>query len=90
MSSMDELHERMQYFNIALQRFQDSLEVSLTDLRSRHETVDPHWQDEARRHYEIQYEPLREMLHRYVTQQGPDYLQFVQEKIRCIDRYLHG
>lgn len=90
MSTMDELHEQMQYFNNVLQRFQDSLEVSLNDLRSSHEVVDPHWQDEARRHYELQYGPLREMLQRYVTQQGPDYLRFIQEKIRFIDRYLHG
>jgi len=87
---MDELHERMLYFNNALQRFQDSLEASLMDLRSQHENVDPHWQDDARRNYEIHYGPLREMLQRYVTQQGPDYLRFVQEKIRCIDHYLHG
>jgi len=90
MASMDDVFERMQMFRIVLQRFQESLEGSLSDLRNRHDEVDPHWQDEARRFYDAHYGPLHEMLLRYVQDQGPNYLNFLDMKLRAIEGYLHG
>ena len=90
MHSMDDVFDRMQAFRHVLSKFQDSLEGSLGDLRSRHDLVDPLWQDEARRYYDLHYGPLHEMLLRYVRSEGPEYLRFLEEKIRAIDAYLHG
>lgn len=90
MASMDDVFERMQLFRTTLQRFQDALEGSLADLNARHGDVDPLWQDEARRFYDMQYGPLHDTLETYVRQQGPDYLAFLDEKLRAIEAYLNG
>jgi hypothetical protein len=90
MFSMDDVHERMDAFARALARFQESLEGSLAEMQARHDAVDPLWQDEARRHYDLHYGPLHEMLVQYLRVQGPDYLRFLGEKLRAIEAYLHG
>ena len=90
MATMDDVFERMQVFRQALQRFQDALEGSRADLQSRHDDVSPLWQDEARRYYDAQYGPLHETLETYIRQQGPDYLAFLDEKLRAIEAYLNG
>ncbi len=90
MHSMDDVFDRMQTFRHVLSKFQESLEGSMAELKSRHDAVDPLWNDEARRFYDLHYGPLHEMLARYVQTQGPDYLLFLEEKLRAIDGYLHG
>lgn len=90
MHSMDDVLDRMEAFRRVLSRFQESLEGSMAELAERHDAVDPLWQDEARRTYDLHHGPLHEMLARYVRQQGPDYLRFLDEKLRAIDAYLHG
>jgi uncharacterized protein YukE len=87
---MDDVFERMLLFRQVLQKFQNSLEMSLADLQARHDAVDPLWQDQARRFYDQHYGPLHAQLLRYVQQKGPDYLQFLEDKLRAIDAYLHG
>jgi uncharacterized protein YukE len=90
MMSMDDVFERMQWFAQVLKRFQDSLDASLAELGRRHDDVDPHWQDERRRAYDAQYTPLHDTLMKYVRQQGPEYIRFLEERIQAIDQYLHG
>jgi hypothetical protein len=87
---MDDLFEHMRTFWQALARFQASLEASAAELQARHDAVDPLWQDEARRFYDLHYGPLHAMLEQYLRVQGPDYLRFLEEKLRAIDAYLHG
>jgi hypothetical protein len=87
---MDDVFEHMLAFRHALARFQEVLEASAAEIRSRHDEVDPLWQDEARRFYDAHYGPLHAMLQRYLHFQGPDYLRFLEEKLRAIDAYLHG
>jgi hypothetical protein len=90
MYSMDDVFERMQAFARVLVKFQDSLETSLAVMQARHEAVDPLWQDEARRHYDRHYGPLHETMVNYLRIQGPDYLRFLEDKLRAIETYLHG
>lgn len=91
MNSMDDVLERMQIFRNVLQGFHESLELSLSDLQSCNDEVAPHWpMDDARRFYEQHYNPLHETLIKYVNHQGPEYINFLEEKSRAIDRYLHG
>ncbi len=90
MHSMDDVFERMQLFARALGEFQDALQASLADLDRCHAAVDPLWRDERRRTYDAGYIPLHDFLVRYVREQGPAYLDFLDEKLRAIDQYLHG
>ena len=88
---MDDVFERMQAFRTSLQRFQDALEASLADVTACHGDVDPLWPpDEFRRLYDGHYGPLHDTLVAYVRTQGPDYLNFLDEKLRAIDAYLNG
>jgi hypothetical protein len=90
MYSLDDVYERMDAFARALARFQESLAASLTQMQARHDAVDPLWQDAARRHYDLHYGPLHEMLVQYLRVHGPDYLRFLEEKLRALEAYLHG
>ena len=90
MHSMDDVFERMQLFARVLGEFQEALQASLNDLDRHHAAVDSLWRDERRRTYDAEYNPLHEALVRYVRQQGPAYLEFLDEKLRAINQYLHG
>jgi hypothetical protein len=90
MTSMDDVYERMQIFARELAEFQDALTDSLADLRRCHEAIDSLWQDEARRHYDALYGPLRDMLERYLRHQVPAYQTFLREKLRALEGYLFG
>jgi hypothetical protein len=90
MESLDEVHDRMCEFGAALDRFQDALESSCAELGRFHEAVDPLWQDSSRRDYDGHYEPLREMLERYVRTQGPEYRVFIDRKLAALRAYLFG
>jgi hypothetical protein len=70
--------------------FNMRLRSSLHDLTRAHEHVSPHWQDEMRRHYDAQWEPLREMLQHYDQHEGRDYVEFLSHKMHKLEGYLFG
>lgn len=89
--SMDNTFEQMQAFERSLARFQELLSASMQEMADRHADLDPLWEsDELRRSYEAQYIPLRQMLERYCMVHGPEYLDFLRQKLRAIGLYLHG
>lgn len=90
MESLDEVHDSMCQFGAALDRFQSALEASCSELRRCHEAVEPLWQDSYRKDYDARYEPLREMLERYVQSQGPEYRLFIDRKVMSLRAYLFG
>lgn len=90
MHSMDDVFERMQRFARVLGEFQDALAASLNDLDRHHAAVAPLWRDERRRAYDAEYAPLHAFLVRYARELGPAYLEFLDEKLRALDQYLHG
>ena len=90
MISMDDTFERMRLFRRAVERFQDALESSLGDLERHHAAVDPVWRDDRRRAYDAEYAPLQAVLLDYARRLGPQFLDFLDEKMRALDDYLHG
>ena len=91
MQSMDDTFERMKAFEHALSQFADALNQSMNEMAARHADVDPVWEsDEVRRSYDAQYVPLRAMLERFCRVSGPEYLDFLQQKLRAIESYLYG
>lgn len=88
--SMDDTFAELQYFRIALERFNEQLRTSMNDLEQKHSNVSPHWQDEMRKTYDASWEPFHENMNRYINSQAPTYEQFLTEKINSLRRYLHG
>ncbi len=88
--SMDEQYQEMTNFLRALVGFNQRLEASMRDLETRHDFVSPHWQDEMRRHYDMQWQPLHDVTKHYVASEGPSYVEFLSIKQYALWRYLNG
>ena len=88
--SMDDTFREMQRFHTELRKFNDMLGVSMKELQANHDKVSPHWQDEMRRDYDAQWREFDEMMKRYMNREGPNYVRFLDEKLRHLSRYLRG
>lgn len=89
MDSLDETYERLRYFHGALLEFNEALRASLAELRDYHATIDALWTDEAARAYHKVYEPLADVIDRYVVHEAPRFEDFIDTKVRQLDDYLH-
>lgn len=90
MYSMDDVEERMQLFVRSLIDFQTTLEETSAQTQRCHEVIDPLWHDETRRTYDMHFAPLSELMNRYVRVLGPEYISFLQQRLRALDGYLRG
>lgn len=88
--SMDDQYRQMINFRQALMDFNLGLRDSMRDLSTRHDYVAPLWQDEMRRHYDAQWNPLNETMKRYLDAEGPSYVEFLHIKAFALERYLYG
>jgi hypothetical protein len=88
--SMDEVSERMREFERALGDFHGLMQASLADLRRSHDELDPLWQDQARRDYDVRFLPLAEHMDRFVHRDCPRYREFISNRAAWLDRYLRG
>ncbi|WP_044205403.1 hypothetical protein [Coleofasciculus chthonoplastes] len=88
--SLDDTFREMQRFHTELRKFNDMLGASMRDLQVNHDKVSPHWQDEMRRDYDAQWREFDEMMKRYMNRDGPNYVRFLDEKLRHLSRYLRG
>lgn len=90
MSNLDDVYERMRAFRDRLEEFQDVLRAGHTDMTNRHDDIAAGWTDAAARDYHARHDPLAETLKRYIDRTGPDYLDFLADKLRALDAYLNG
>lgn len=90
MSNMDEVEEKMRFFILALEEFQESLTSAVVDLKRCHESLDHLWKDEARRQYDQRFASLLELLVHYSNIQGPGYIAVLSERHRLLLQYLQG
>ena len=88
MESMDDVHREVLKFSEALEIFNERLDSQLKDLSACHDRVSPLWQDEMRRTYDATYSHLREAITRYSEIEGPEYTDFLTEKVMHVKRYL--
>lgn len=86
--SLDETYDRMRVFQAALARFDEALRASLRALDASHTGAQGAWQDTFAREYAAAWEPLEQGLQRWCQHEGPQYRQFVDEKLRALVRYL--
>lgn len=90
MSNMNDQFEQMGYFCDALIRFNEQLQASMRELETHHEQVSPHWQDDMRKDYDRQWQPLTEMMQRYLRRESRNYVEFLTIKHHALGRYLYG
>lgn len=88
--SMDDQYREMVNFTRALVAFNEHMKATMHDLEARHENVSPHWQDEMRKTYDGHWQPLNEMMKHYLQREGPSYVEFLNIKMRALERYLRG
>lgn len=87
--NLDDTYFAMQVFRQWLGMFNDSLKVSVTELGIQHERVSPYWQDQWRKEYDAIWGPFEEMMKRYISTEGPNYLEFLAIKSEAMRRYLN-
>lgn len=88
--SMNDQFEQMGLFQDALIRFNDQLRGSMRELERRHDHVSPHWQDDMRKEYDRQWEPLSNIMKRYLNRESQAYVEFLHIKLRSLRIYLNG
>jgi len=90
MDGMDEQYFAMLNFRDLLIRFNEALQRSVSELEVQHDKVSPYWQDEWRREYDAIWGPFDETMKRYVSSEGPNYVEFLNIKSEALRRYLFG
>lgn len=88
--SMDAVHFRMQQLCVALQEFNDRLQISITEVNDHHERVNGLWSDSLRRQYDATWLPLKESMDAYVSHVGPDFVEQLQARLQQLTQYLNG
>ena len=88
--SMDDQYREMINFRQSLIDFNERLKASMRSLEAQHEYVSPLWDDEMRRHYDAQWEPLRTTMKYYIEMEGRDYVEFLSMKLYKLEKYLYG
>jgi uncharacterized protein YukE len=84
---MDQLFLQMQHFRAALEQFNEQLRSSFNALQTQHGIVSGLWQDEFRDEYDVAWERLDHEMTVYVNNEGPNYEQFMDRKIRKLNEY---
>lgn len=89
--SMDELYKQMLMFARSLETFNTQLQTSWKDLQQKHDALTLLWQnDEFHKAYNAQWEPFRASLERYLRHDAPQYMRFLNEKIKHLGQFLRG
>lgn len=88
--SMDDQYEQMIRFTRSLEQFNEKLNNSIRDLEEKHSIVAPLWQDEMRKNYDLEWQPLHERMVNYARVESQRYIEFLRTKARLLERYLRG
>ena len=88
--SMDDQYQHMSNFYRALVEFDDRLAASLRELEEHHDAIDSLWNDDARREYDRDWEPLHDRITDSLRLDSPRYRHFFEMKLKYLERYLRG
>lgn len=87
---MDDQLAALTRFRATLRQFNQSLATTMKDLERQDDQVKRLWQDSFRRQYDRRWAEFSGPVKKYSQSQGGKYEKFVDEKIRALNRYLHG
>lgn len=85
---MNDTFREMRNFHRELRKFNENIQGSMNDLQTNHDKVSPLWQDDMRQDYDAQWQEFDEEMKQYLNRQGPAYVQFLDQKLRSLSRYL--
>lgn len=88
--SLDLTMEALGQFGHQLEIFDATLRGSFRELKQCQDAVDGIWQDETRRTYDRFMSELEARLAAYLGPESDRYEEFVRQKLRQLDSYLHG
>ena len=88
--SMDDVYTRVQALEAGLGKFNDALRAGFEEVTHSHAQVAPLWDDAMRREYDRTWKPLEEDMQEYVQRVGPNYVDFLIERLHHLRAYLHG
>jgi hypothetical protein len=88
--SMDDVYIRAQELSSGLAEFNDDLRAKMDEVDRSHAHVSPLWDDSMRRDYDRKWIPLQDEMKRYNQQIGPQYVNFLIDRLRHLKSYLHG
>ena len=87
---MDDIFERARALEVGLQQFNTHLQAGFEELNRSHAYVSPLWDDEMRRVYDQKWLPLEESIDEYIHRVGPEYVEFLIDRLKHLQSYLHG
>ncbi len=88
--SMDDVYTRAQELARGLEQFNDHLRATMAEVDRSHAHVSPMWDDAMRREYDLKWVPLEEEMKKYNQQVGPQYMDFLIQRLTHLNAYLHG
>ncbi len=88
--SMDDVYIRAQELSRSLEQFNHDLKGAMAEVDRSHERVSPLWDDAMRRDYDRKWIPLEEEMKEYNRQVGPQYMNFLIQRLYHLNSYLHG
>ena len=88
--SLDLTHQALVHFSRQLEEFDTSLRASYRELRAHHDAIDALWRDEARRTYDRSMAEIESRLSRYLGGECERYEEFMRQKLRQLEGFLHG
>jgi len=88
--SLDDTFHALAQFGRELEAFDMTLRTSYHELRERHDAVDGIWRDETRRMYDRAMAEIESRLGQYLAGESERYEDFIRQKLRQLDAFLHG
>jgi hypothetical protein len=88
--SMDDVYLRARELSHGLEQFNLNLKAVLTEVEQAHALVAPLWDDAMSREYHQQWDPMEDNLKEYARKIGPQYVDFLLQRLRHLHVFLHG
>lgn len=90
MTSLDQTLEHLRHFDAQLRRFNEALRASYREVSERHQEIEGLWRDESARTYHKAFDDFDRRLAEYLTRHAPRFEEFLGQRVRQLDAYLHG
>lgn len=87
---MDDQLEALRRFDRELRAFNEELRQAFNDLQRQYDDTLPVWNDSVRQMLSARIDDARAPVEGYLHSEAEVFERFVAERIRRLDRYLHG
>ena len=88
--SMDDVYENLKSLEQGLEQFNEHLRNHFAEVMQAHDHLQPEWDDEMRREYDITWQPMQDSMEEYIHQIGPNYVGYLVQQLHHLRAYLYG